>query len=298
MVLSCDSLGISYTDSISDSACVNQLTIHRTWIAEDTSGIKDEFVQTFVIYDSIPPVIEIASDTLYMTQMEYEMNGAIANIISVSDGCGEVESDVLVTQIEQNDTVLYEYQITAVDECGNTSTNEFVVIISASPVVDVEYINSKMIAKISYGMAPYKYEWTYQVLGENDWIRSPESSKELDVSELGEVQRIRVEVTDAREQKSEKIMELPALKINRKTIVKMHPNPAASYLEVSTTTDEILRVEMYDVLGQQVKIFTFDEMHDDTSRVHLDIKDLPLGSYVVRIFNGQEVFTRQLIKAH
>src|SRR5690625_2899138 len=298
LVLTCDTLEISYADSIQDSTCINQLTLVRTWKAEDSSGIKDEFVQTFVIQDSIPPVIEIGSDTLYMTEMEYEMEGAIANIVSITDDCGEVDSDIVVTKTEQNDTEIIEYQVIAEDECGNTSMEEFIVVISASPVVDVDYVSSKMVAHVRHGMAPYKYVWTYQVQGENEWIQSEEDTKELDVSEMGPVLKVRVEVIDARNQRSEKIVELPELRFDRKFIVRMHPNPAASYLEVSTTVDEIVRVEMYDVLGQQVKIFTFDEMHDDTSRVHLDIKDLPLGSYVVRIFNGQEVITRQLIKAH
>src|SRR5690625_3054252 len=40
LVLTCDTLEISYADSIQDSTCINQLTLVRTWKSEDSSGIK------------------------------------------------------------------------------------------------------------------------------------------------------------------------------------------------------------------------------------------------------------------
>src|SRR5690625_6283722 len=39
LVLTCDTLEISYADSIQDSTCINQLTLVRTWKAEDSSEI-------------------------------------------------------------------------------------------------------------------------------------------------------------------------------------------------------------------------------------------------------------------
>src|SRR5690625_7362874 len=127
-----------------------------------------------------------------MTEMEYEMEGAIANIVSITDDCGEVDSDIVVTKTEQNDTEIIEYQVIAEDECGNTSMEEFIVVISASPVVDVDYVSSKMVAHVRHGMAPYKYVWTYQEQGENEWSQLEEDNRAMDVRDVRRGAKIRI----------------------------------------------------------------------------------------------------------
>src|SRR5680860_1856151 len=49
---------------------------------------KRSKMRIFNIHDTIAPVIEIASDTLYMTSLEYATNGAESNIVSITDNCG------------------------------------------------------------------------------------------------------------------------------------------------------------------------------------------------------------------
>src|SRR5690625_5696635 len=106
---------------------------------------------------------------------------------------------------------------------------EFIVVISASPVVDVDYVSSKMVAHVRHGMAPYRYVWTYQVQGENEWIQSEEDTKELDASEMGPVLKVRVEGIDARNQRRAKIVELPELRFDRqdRKRTRLHPSHVA-----------------------------------------------------------------------
>src|SRR5690606_31626741 len=126
-------VAVSYADVQTDSLCENQMNIVRTWLAADTSGHTDTYIQVFNILDTIPPVIEIASDTLYMTSLEYATRGAESNIVSITDNCGTATGDIVISQETDNGQIIYNYEVVMGDACGNVAQRNFVVIISERP---------------------------------------------------------------------------------------------------------------------------------------------------------------------
>jgi len=295
LVYSCETLELAYTDVRQDSTCMNQVTIIRTWTASDELGNVDTLVQVFYINDTIAPVIDIASDTLFMTSLEYEINGAGSNIVSIMDNCGSAFSDIVIQRVEENGNVKYEYEVIAEDACGNIASRSYVVIISERPpIVHLQYVSPAVIAQVDDGIYPFDYSWSYLKPGSDTWVTVNNNNYKLDVSQMGIIRKVRVRVTDANDQVG--IGELELSKIKRVfRNVTMHPNPATEYVEVRTEMEDVNRIELYNVWGQRVKVYEFDQM-DDRSRLTLDLRDVPQGSYSVRFLNGHTVYTRQLIK--
>jgi len=64
----------------------------------------------------------------------------------------------------------------------------------------------------------------------------------------------------------------------------VYPNPASDYFDVrfSTSENPPVQAQLYDELGRIVKSVV--TTHD---RVHMDVKDLPVGMYHLRIMDGK-----------
>ncbi|MGH0054277.1 MAG: T9SS type A sorting domain-containing protein, partial [Sphaerochaetaceae bacterium] len=295
LVYSCDSISVEFADVRSDSTCLNQLTIVRTWTATGSAGQADTLVQVFNVHDTLAPVVVLASDTLYMTSLEYATNGAGSNIVSIMDNCGSATSEVLVVQNEADGEVWYEYEVHAADVCGNMTIAKFVVIIAEKPpVVHLQYVNRAVVAEVTEGVFPYDYAWSYLKPGQNTWTAAGDNDNILDLKGMGIVQKVRVHVTDAKNQTSQKELDLINVQYAHKNVT-LHPNPASDYVEVRTEMEDVHRIELYNVWGQRVKIYEMDQM-DERSRIQLDLRDVPQGTYSVRFLNGYSVYTRQLIK--
>jgi len=295
VVYSCDTVIVSYVDVRTDSVCANQIKVVRTWTAADTSGNEDTYVQVFNIHDTIPPVIEIASDTMYMSSLEYATRGAGSNIVSITDNCGTATGDIVIIQVTDNGFTSYKYEVVMGDECGNVAQKNFVVIIAERPpIVYLQYTSPDVIAKVSGGVPPFDYSWSYLRPGSHSWTPVEASSDKLDLSKMGIIQKVKVRVIDAQNQLSENQLDLMANKNVHRNIM-LHPNPATEYVEVTMEMEDVERIELYNALGQRVKFFEFDTMRDQ-SRIQLDIRDVPQGTYTVRFINDRTVYTRPLIK--
>lgn len=295
IVYSCDTVVVSYEDVKSDSVCTNQLTIVRTWTAADTSGNEDNYVQVFYIHDTIAPVIEIASDSLYMTSLEYATSGAGFNIVSVTDNCGSAVGDILIDKVENDGEIRYEYEVAMGDECGNVTIREFVVIIAERPpVVDVSLEKNQVVAYVNGGVLPFDYSWSYLRSGSHTWTPVDTEGDRMDLKGMGFLEKVKVRVTDAQDMTDEDELDILISK-NIVRNVTLHPNPANDYVEVRMDMEDVNRIELYNVWGQRVKIYEMDQMNK-FSRIHLDLRDIPQGSYSVRIMNDHTVYTRQLIK--
>ena len=295
VVYSCDTVAVSYVDVQTDSVCANQMNVVRTWLAADTSGHTDTYIQVFNILDTIPPVIEIAADTLYMTSLEYATRGAESNIVSITDNCGTATGDIVINQVTDNGHVSYTYEVVMGDACGNVAQKNFVVIIAERPpVVNLQYSSPDVVASVSGGVSPFEYSWSYLVPGSHSWTPVETNSEKLTLSNMGVIHKVKVRVTDAQNQLSEDQLDLMATK-NVYRNITLHPNPATDYVEVRMEMENVERIELYNVLGQRVKFFEFDPMRDQT-RIQLDIRDVPQGTYTVRFINDHSVYTRPLIK--
>ena len=299
VVYSCDSVVLSHTDVVRDSACINQLQVERTWIATDTDGGTDVYVQVFDINDTIPPVIRIAADTLYMTSLDYATNGAGSNIISITDNCGRPAGDIVINRVEADGQTRYEHEVAISDDCGNLAIRRFVVLISEKPpLVEASFEKPNVIAHVSGGVSPFSFDWYYQSLGSSSWQEADASSNIMNTVGMGIIRKVKVRVTDKLGKVSEDEIDL-RLHVNtpgeRKGNMDIYPNPATDYVDLRLDMDNVNRIELFNIWGQRVKIFEYDKM-DKTARVQLDIRDVPHGTYTVRILSEEDVYTRQLIK--
>lgn len=75
------------------------------------------------------------------------------------------------------------------------------------------------------------------------------------------------------------------------SMLSLYPNPASSEIHISLVKMGSYKGEIYSALGALVKSFEFDG-----SEHHLNIADLPNGSYVISIHNDDDRFQRQFVK--
>ena len=75
---------------------------------------------------------------------------------------------------------------------------------------------------------------------------------------------------------------------NISTIIKLYPNPAADFVQLSVNSNESMDVEIFDALGKSVKrIFN--------SQTNINIHDLKSGVYFVLLKIGDRLITKKLL---
>tara|TARA_B100000809_G_scaffold252894_1_gene288186 strand:- start:603 stop:6143 length:5541 start_codon:yes stop_codon:yes gene_type:complete len=126
---------ISSSDATTAGSCANASVITRTWTATDNCGNTETFNQTIAIQDITNPTI-----TCPANQTQIASNGintpisSYTTMATVSDNCSS-NANITITQsptigsIQNAGTV--NVSLTATDECGNTSSCNFDVVISA-----------------------------------------------------------------------------------------------------------------------------------------------------------------------
>lgn len=78
-----------------------------------------------------------------------------------------------------------------------------------------------------------------------------------------------------------------------KSTIEVHPNPALNYVTVTSKTDEISRIELYNVSNERMNV-SFDAVDAYTTRV--DITDLNSGIYFMRVQNAENIETIKFVK--
>ncbi|MEL6697960.1 MAG: T9SS type A sorting domain-containing protein [Bacteroidota bacterium] len=97
---------------------------------------------------------------------------------------------------------------------------------------------------------------------------------------------------------SESLSQIRTLRFDASQEMSIYPVPAKEEVNVRLLDSQIPEGEvsytMYDFNGRQVMNGEWKE-----SMIHaIDIEDLPAGTYHLKVFNGQQVFQKQLIKIH
>ncbi|HKK43073.1 MAG TPA: T9SS type A sorting domain-containing protein [Bacteroidales bacterium] len=70
--------------------------------------------------------------------------------------------------------------------------------------------------------------------------------------------------------------------------VNIYPNPAREYVNVSyeLTNDSNIRLEMYDMMGQQLKVRDLGYAYEGSHTVEFPVNDMESGIYLLIIYTG------------
>ncbi|MBK7233403.1 MAG: DUF1501 domain-containing protein [Saprospiraceae bacterium] len=75
------------------------------------------------------------------------------------------------------------------------------------------------------------------------------------------------------------------------------PNPATDYTTISfKTKDEYVRISLYDSIGSELKTIFAGKINEGNHQINLDISNLPVGNYVIRIAGKSAQKTKILSK--
>lgn len=139
----CDpSPAITYADMFIPGICVNGGSIDRTFIATDNCGNTSTCLQVISVVDNIPPVISNGPVDITVTASGPSPCSMYVSI-SIPSAMDNCDPNVLLSN-DYNFTAdasdVYPEGSTlvtfiATDECGNTSTHSFMVVVNCQPPV-------------------------------------------------------------------------------------------------------------------------------------------------------------------
>ncbi|MFL5738653.1 MAG: reprolysin-like metallopeptidase [Flavisolibacter sp.] len=157
----CDhTLDATYSDVVTNSSCVGNKTITRTWTLTDDCGNTTSHVQIILVKDNTPPVISaISANPPALWPPNHKMINVVINY-TAKDNCSAVTSSLSVVSNEpingtgdgdtapdwivvdnhhlqlraeragNRDGRVYTITITATDDCGNTSKADVSVVVN------------------------------------------------------------------------------------------------------------------------------------------------------------------------
>jgi len=80
--------------------------------------------------------------------------------------------------------------------------------------------------------------------------------------------------------------------------ISIYPNPAVSdvNIQIDLSADKEVRIDLYNATGQLIRGNIIDgSMNAGTINKVIDISDIPAGVYNVKIYLGDDLYTRKLI---
>lgn len=132
----CQAPIVSYADSIVSTGSCGSMVIHRIWSATDpdNSNLSSICTQSITMEDNLAPVISNMPSNITITVDAVDCSVPVAWVPpSVQDNCGvqSFNSNYQIGDILSAGTTAVVY--TAVDHCGNSSTNSFNITIECTP---------------------------------------------------------------------------------------------------------------------------------------------------------------------
>ncbi len=143
-------VAITYTDSIMPGTCPQELTIFRTWTADDSCGNTDACLQIITVQDTTSPAIVCPPDiTINNTEDTSPFNTGTA---SATDNCAQIivlsYNDVIIEGDCDGD-YLIQRTFTATDDCSNTSTCLQTIDVAGACNLDLS-----LVKELSAGQGP------------------------------------------------------------------------------------------------------------------------------------------------
>ncbi len=125
----CDTdLEATYSDSVANGSCANELIITRTWSLTDACENSTTLVQTINIVDTTAPIIDTSANNIIVECDGTGNNSEIQDWVdsnggaTASDSCGNVTWNNNYNGVVSDCSNPIEVIFTATDECGNSST--------------------------------------------------------------------------------------------------------------------------------------------------------------------------------
>lgn len=87
------------------------------------------------------------------------------------------------------------------------------------------------------------------------------------------------------------------LSIDDEHDMRVFPNPANGYtkVEVTTSVQGFMRIELYSLLGEQVRNFGQFDIQQGQTQIPLDLMNIEPGVYFLQLQLGQQQETRRLV---
>ncbi|MCF8298435.1 MAG: HYR domain-containing protein, partial [Saprospiraceae bacterium] len=87
--------------------------------------------------------------------------------------------------------------------------------------------------------------------------------------------------------------------IVRPSFMNAYPNPATSSenitVEFNQTQDKIAFVELYSLIGGRLKQIKIENSDLHTNKVVIDMSNIPVGIYMIRVVSGDEMHTQKVV---
>jgi|GEM_PF-133836 len=222
-----------------------------------------------------------------------DCSGLIAGSISATATGGRppylysLDNGPLSTENEFENLPPGQYQITVQDALLN-QVSGLALLTAPDPLeMDILITDNEIEILIDGGIAPYSYS--------TDGGQAFSSSQFFTDLEVGEYTVI---VEDANGCFIEEIIVISSVSISpidHSLILDLAPNPASelTYLSIGTQAHQEINISLIDILGRTVKTYKTDSslgMH-----FPIDISNVPLGTYLIRLDVDDQVAVRKLI---
>ena len=301
----CSSLDITFSDAEEVLTCETIVT--RTWTATDACGNSSQLSQSIHLMDNDAPVLEGVPSNMEMTQAEFA--SWMPPTVTATD-CSMITIEIDSSYESTCDYATYTYNYIAMDGCGNTSADNFEVLITdAAFAMELEIPDTldcgesyDLLINTDNGTAPFAYSW--QIFSGNGWQISAMPGEPMATILAGEGEAvINVSVVDItgcivfQELTLDCDAGVNATTFAEISAFELKPNPVSDAFSVTFNSSIAGNAEMsiVNVLGNQVATF-HNAISLGSNQFDFDTAELPSGTYFLVLQMEDNMAVEQFVK--
>ncbi len=302
----CSSLDITFSDSEEVMACETIIT--RTWTATDACGNNTQLSQSIHLMDNDAPVLSgLPTTNLEMIQAEF---AAWSPPTVTATDCSMVTVEMDSSYESTCDFVTYTYSYVAMDGCGNSSSDNFEVLITdAAFAMSLDVPDSidcgesyDLLINTANGTAPFAYSW--QIFSGIGWQINAMPGEPMATILAGEGEAlINISVVDITGCVVFQELTLDcntgpnAVTFAEISAFELKPNPVrdAFFVTFNSAIAGNAEMSIVNVLGNQVATFRNAVSLGD-NRFDFDTVDLPSGTYLLLLQMDDKTAVEKFVK--
>ena len=135
----CNTANVTFNELRTDSSCISDYILERTWIATDDNGNTTTHIQTITVEDNTPPVLSLPANQT--AECSDDLTPIAFGVATATDNC-DASPVITFTDATMSGACSGTFTITrtwtATDACGNVSTAD--QIISTSDTTAPEFV--------------------------------------------------------------------------------------------------------------------------------------------------------------